>query len=120
MKSLIPKRSSFDFYKCKFIKTIYRDIESNDPQYSLRDHFKNLGEVRPSYPEKRYWQNLSLQDIVDLVPPETKLCNIGINISDPGISEYTEVSFLLYERDFDAEEEAYQKALKAYNDRSEE
>jgi hypothetical protein len=110
-----PLRSSYALIKAGKGKLIYRDVEVNgDSEFDLDEYFEDQDEKRPEIPEKRYWQNLSLQDIVDLAPPGTKLCDIILSISMPRYLEYTDVAFTAYSRNLEAEEAAYQKDLAKY------
>ena len=113
-----PKRHEFRLIKAGKPKIIYRDLDGNgdfDPDFleeRLEDEFED--DIRPPLPEQRYWQKLSLQDIMDLAPPGTRPCDIILGIDFPRDYYYTDLTFTVYKRDLDAEEKAYQKALKKY------
>jgi len=114
-KPVEPVRSSYVGDGATNKGNIYYDIETNgDSEYDLDEHFADQDEERPAIPAKRYWQNLTLQDIVDLAPPGTKLTDIVFDLSFPRYMEYTEVSFKHVERNLKAEEKAYQRDYKQY------
>lgn len=109
-----PVRSTYIGTNANYKKSIYYDIEvTGDSDFDLDEYFEDHGKKR-HIPDKRYWENLTLQDIVDLAPPGTKLQDIVFDLSFPRMLEYTEVEFKHIERDLDAEEKAYQKDMEKY------
>ncbi len=114
-----PKRSEYVTYDFKSSKNIYYDINVGDSDFDLEQHFADRDEEMPALPAKRYWQNLSLQDIVDLAPPGAKLSDIILDISFPRYMDYVEVSFTHTVRDLELEEADYQRALKHYEEEHE-
>lgn len=112
-----PQRSDFVRLDDDKATVVYHDIEMNgDTDLTIEEYLEDMDmEIQPT-PEKRYWENLSLQDIVDLAPPGTRLCDIILHIDMPRHLEYTEVSFIEYPRDLDKEEERYQAALIKYEE----
>jgi hypothetical protein len=94
---------------------IYRDIEVNgDSDFDLDEYLEDQEEPR-TIPEIRYWENLSLQDIVDLAPPGTKLSDIIFHTEMDRHETYTEVKFTVYNRDIEEENTAYRKSVEKYN-----
>lgn len=117
-KPIEPKRVIYRLSNSKPGDIIYRDVSvlGDRDDVDLEQFFADQDEELPIAPKIRQWQNLSLQDIVDLAPPNTKLCDIILKIYIPRYQEYIDVSFGIYERDVDAEEDAYKDALKKYKD----
>lgn len=116
-----PERHEFNLIKAGKGKVIYRDLDGNgdyDRDLQIEDMFED-GE-RPPLPEQRYWEKLSLQDILDLAPPGTKPCDIILGIDFPRDYSYTDLTFTAYKRDLEAEEAEYQKALSQYKKDKEE
>jgi hypothetical protein len=112
----LPKRTEFRLSFSNGKEVIYRDVSVlGDSEINLEEYFRDQDEELPKDPDIRRWQNLSLQDIVDLAPPNTRLCDIILNIDMPRYMEYLDLSFIKHNRDLDREEEAYQKALQKYN-----
>ena len=113
-----PTRLMSRLYKSKPAGVIYRDISVlGDDDYGLErieEYFENQEEVMPSEPDIRYWQRLSLQDILDLAPAGTRLCDIILSIDVSESMPYIDVTFSKYERDLEAEEASYQDSLKKY------
>lgn len=119
-----PERHEFHLHKAGEGKIIYRDLDGNGDidsdwlEERLEDEFDEGG--RPPLPEQRYWEKLSLQDILDLAPPGTRPCDIVLGIDFPRDYYYTDLTFTVYNRDLEAEEDAYQKALEKYKKDKEE
>lgn len=109
-----PNRHEFNLFKSKKKNVIYRDVEANYDTIDLKECFEEQEEELPKIPNQRYWQNLSLQDIINLAPPETKLSNIILHIDMPRDLSYTDVSFTIFNRDLETEEKEYQNSLKKY------
>lgn len=111
-----PERQDFNLLNHKKEKIIYRDCDVNgdvDDSY-LDEMFDDQDEERPPIPEQRYWEKLSLQDIINLAPPGTDPRNIILHLEFPRDYYYTDLYFTVHERDFEAEEAAYQEGLKKY------
>lgn len=112
-----PERATYDAnYGAKKPKSIYYDIEvlGDNDSFDLDEHFEDEGCKRPPIPAKRYWQNISLQDIVDLAPLGAKLSDIVLGIHHPRHMDYVEISFNHVVRDQEAEEEQFQKDMRKY------
>jgi hypothetical protein len=62
--------------------------------------------------EKRYHEGLTLQDVVDLAPPGTKLSDIMLRIHFN--MEYAEITFVHKERDIELEDKLYAEALAKF------
>ena len=85
-----------------------------DRDESIEELFENYGYDPPILPEKRYWDHLTLQDIVDLAPPEAKLSDIYLKIRHPRMLEYVEVTFKYIQRNTEKEFKNFEKDLKKY------
>lgn len=112
-----PIRSEFINKEATDSVTVYRDVEVlGDSDLNLDEYFKDneIGDQRPAIPEKRYWQHLTLQDIVDLAPPGAKLSDISLYIDFPRYLEYIDLSFVHNTRNLKAEEKAFDSAMKEY------
>lgn len=95
--------------------SIYYDIEMlGDSDRTVEEYFEDQEEEAPKKADKRYWENLTIQDIIDGAPPGTPLNEIIFDLSFPRHLEYTEVNFYHIKRDFKAEEAAYERALEKY------
>jgi len=117
-KQTEPKRVHYRLVGSKKKEPIYRDVSvlGDRDDIDLEEWFADQDEEFPPEPDIRRWNNLSLQDIIDLAPPNTKLCDIILKINYPRYLEYLDVSFALYQRNLKAEEDDYQKALKKYQE----
>jgi hypothetical protein len=109
-----PSRNQYVLAGSQQLENIYYDVTANDEDLDLDEYFEGQDEPRPPVPEKRYWQHLSLQDIVDLAPEGTKLSDIILDIYNPRNFEYTAVSFKHIKRDMEMEENQYQQAVVDY------
>lgn len=67
-----------------------------------------------SPPEKNYSQ-VTFQDIVDAAPPGAKLSDIRLSIDYPRMMDYLDVCFVYQERNLEAEEAAFQSAMRLYD-----
>jgi len=113
-----PKRTSSRLVSSNETKSeiIYRDVSilGDRDDINLEEWFNDQDEVLPPEPDIRWWNKLSLQDIVDMAPPNTQLCDIILEINMPRHLEYIDVSFSKHQRDLDYEEADYQNSLKKY------
>lgn len=111
----LPKRKEYRLVGSKGEEPIYRDVSVlGDREIDLKEWFEDYDETLPPEPDIRWWEKLSLQDIVDMVPPDTKLSDVIFHIDMPRHLEYIDITFSKHERDLNAEEIAYQKALERY------
>lgn len=109
-----PERSYYKNFGSKNDKVIYHDVEQvGDSDIDLEEYFNDQDEELPK-PALRY-NEITLQDILDLAPKGVKPSDISLNISYPRYVEYLEIMFLYKERDLDLEEAVYQKDIKKYN-----
>jgi len=108
-----PKREHYNTQGAAEHKTIYHDVGLvGDCEIDLEEYFEDMDEKLP-HPVLNYNQ-VTLQDIVDLAPPGAKLSDIKLNISYPRMVEYLEVKFIYTKRDLEAEERAFLHAKKEY------
>lgn len=110
-----PQRSHYDLEGTSKRKRIYHDVVVlGDSEIDIEEYFADLDRELPR-PAKRVFQNLSLQDIVDLAPPGAKLSDIIFHMEYPRYIEYIEFSFDHIKRNHAAEEKAFQEAMKEYD-----
>ncbi len=108
-----PQRESYVGHGGKRGKCIYADSEILDEGYAERLD-EEEEEDRPPQAAKGLRDNLTLQDILDLVPPGADPKDIVINLSYPRYVNYITVSFNHVKRNLEAEEKAYQRDLYKY------
>lgn len=109
-----PERSHYNTQGATNYKVVYRDVELvGDNDMDLEEYFKDMDEELPK-PEKNFNQ-ITLQDIIDLAPVGAKLSDINLHISYPRMVDYLDVKFIYQERDLAEEERAYQAAMDKYN-----
>jgi hypothetical protein len=108
-----PKREHFNTDGALERTIIYHDVEViGDCDIDLEEYFADMEEELP-HPKLNFNQ-ITLQDIIDLAPPDAKLSDIKLNISYPRMAEYLEVKFEYFKRDLEAEEGAFQEHMKEY------
>jgi hypothetical protein len=109
-----PERSHYDLHNALERKRIYHDVVVlGDSEIDLEEYFADEERELPN-PAKHIYQNLSLQDIVDLAPPGAKLSDIIFHMDYPRMIEYMEFTFDYIKRDEQEEERAFQVAMKEY------
>lgn len=108
-----PKREHYNTQGAVEHKTVYHDVGLiADCDIDLEQYFEDMDEKLP-HPALNYNQ-VTLQDIVDLAPPGAKLSDIKLHISYPRMVEYLEVKFIYSKRDLEAEERAFLHAKEKY------
>lgn len=108
---ILPIRNNFIIYD-KY-KTIYHDIDITEdccPQ-DVEAMFKEWEEVMPKT-DKRWWE-ITLQDILDLAPPNASPSNIKLNI-EHRYDQYKDIKYIYAVRNTEKEEASYQKEIKRY------
>ena len=91
---------------------IYRDIESNEIEFSWDEYCRDQSVVAP-LSEKRHHENLTLQDIVDLAPAGARLSDIKLHI-EFHVDHAAEITFVHQERNIEAEESAFAEAMARF------
>ncbi len=109
-----PKREHYNTQGATTHQVIYHDVEVlGDCEIDLEECFENMERELP-HPALNYNQ-ITLQDIVDLAPPGAKLSDIRLDISYPRMAEYLEVKFIYNKRDLEVEEKAFLQAKEEHD-----
>ena len=100
-------------------KAIYSDFEilREDVDDDDGEFWEGLGYDEGEQPSKAkigIRDHLTLQDILDLMPPGAEPKDIVFNLSYPRYVDYIAVSFNHWERNLETEEATYNRDLKTY------
>jgi len=109
-----PQRSTFIGTNASKKKYIYSDYDYVREDMDIEEYWEDMDAKVPKKPTKGMYDYLSLQDILDLAPPGTEPQNIILDLSYPRYMDYINVSFYVMVRDLEAEEKAYQRAMKQF------
>ncbi len=108
-----PERPHYKGVDAKNGKVLFlqRDVLAED--WDEESYYSDHDEEKPPSPPISFCY-LTLQDIVNLAPPGAKLSDISFRTYMPRMQEYEDIYIDYAERDLEAEEATYQRALEEY------
>ena len=114
-----PNINDFIGTSAKRGKYLYSDTEMLKEDIDEDEYWEDMDEKKPNVPNKRYFEKLSLQDILDLAPEGIKPKDIVFDLNYPRYLDYIQVGFYILKRDLDAEKAAYELACSKYEEQYE-